>query len=56
MFHLRDSVVKKLIIQSKMSQKGTQEMTLENVKKFWDARPCNIKHSNAEIGSKEYFE
>ena len=30
--------------------------TIENVKQFWDDRPCNIKHSKKEIGSKEYFD
>lgn len=29
--------------------------TINDVKKFWDDRPCNIKHSNEEIGSIEYF-
>jgi 2-polyprenyl-3-methyl-5-hydroxy-6-metoxy-1,4-benzoquinol methylase len=29
---------------------------IEKVKKFWDSRPCNIKHSKKEIGSKEYFD
>lgn len=29
--------------------------TIEKVKKFWDDRPCNIKHSSKEIGTKEYF-
>lgn len=29
--------------------------TIEDVKKFWDDRPCNIKHSSKEIGSLEYF-
>lgn len=28
----------------------------ETVKKFWDDRPCNIKHSDKPIGTKEYFE
>jgi len=27
-----------------------------DVKKFWNDRPCNIKHSFKEIGSKEYFD
>ena len=27
-----------------------------DVKKFWDNRPCNIRHSNKEIGTKEYFD
>ena len=30
--------------------------TIEEVKKFWNDRPCNIKHSSKEIGTKEYFD
>jgi len=29
--------------------------TINEVKNYWDSRPCNIKHSSAEIGSVEYF-
>ena len=29
---------------------------IESVKSYWDARPCNIRHSNKEIGTLEYFE
>ena len=29
--------------------------TIEDVKKFWDDRPCNVKHSSKEVGTKEYF-
>ena len=32
------------------------EHNIEEVKKFWDSRPCNIRHSSKEIGSKEYFD
>jgi SAM-dependent methyltransferase len=28
---------------------------LKDVKKFWNDRPCNIRHSEKEIGTKEYF-
>lgn len=28
---------------------------IESVRDFWDKRPCNIKHSNAEFGTKQYF-
>jgi 2-polyprenyl-3-methyl-5-hydroxy-6-metoxy-1,4-benzoquinol methylase len=28
---------------------------IEDVKKYWNARPCNIRHSTAEIGTEEYF-
>ena len=29
--------------------------TIEEVKNFWNARPCNVRHSNKEIGTLEYF-
>jgi SAM-dependent methyltransferase len=29
--------------------------TINEVKKFWNDRPCNVKHSKKEIGTKEYF-
>lgn len=30
--------------------------TITEVKKFWDDRPCNIRHSGKDIGTKEYFD
>ena len=30
-------------------------MSIEEVKQYWDNRPCNIRHSNKSIGTKEYF-
>ena len=30
-------------------------MNIEIVKNYWNSRPCNIKHSNKPIGTKEYF-
>lgn len=29
---------------------------MEKVYEYWNTRPCNIRHSNKEIGTKEYFE
>jgi ubiquinone/menaquinone biosynthesis C-methylase UbiE len=29
---------------------------LEQVKTYWDKRPCNIRHSPREVGTKEYFD
>jgi ubiquinone/menaquinone biosynthesis C-methylase UbiE len=26
------------------------------VRRYWDARPCNIRHSPREVGTREYFE
>lgn len=31
------------------------ETRIETVKDYWNNRPCNIRHSNKEIGSIEYF-
>jgi len=30
--------------------------TIIDVEKFWSSRPCNIRHSNKEIGTLDYFE
>ena len=29
---------------------------IDAVRTFWNARPCNIRHSRKEIGSREYFD
>ena len=30
--------------------------TIEEVKKFWNDRPCNVRHSKKEVGTKEYYD
>ena len=30
--------------------------TIQAVKEFWDARPCNVRHSDQPRGTREYFE
>lgn len=30
--------------------------SIDEVRQFWDERPCNIRHSKLEIGSKAYFD
>jgi ubiquinone/menaquinone biosynthesis C-methylase UbiE len=30
-------------------------MTVFDVESYWDGRPCNIKHSNKQIGTSEFF-
>lgn len=32
------------------------ETEIERVRDFWDARPCNIRHSPKEVGTREYFD
>ena len=30
--------------------------SLADVQRYWDARPCNIRHSPKPVGSREYFD
>jgi 2-polyprenyl-3-methyl-5-hydroxy-6-metoxy-1,4-benzoquinol methylase len=30
--------------------------SVSDVQRYWDARPCNIRHSTKPVGSKEYFD
>lgn len=29
---------------------------IEDVRRYWDSRPCNIRHSTAPLGSRQYFD
>src|SRR5688572_165564 len=31
------------------------QATIQTVQEYWDARPCNIRHSDKPVGSREYF-
>ena len=30
--------------------------TIEDVRKYWDERPCNVRHSDKQKGTREYFD
>jgi ubiquinone/menaquinone biosynthesis C-methylase UbiE len=34
----------------------TRDTAITAVRDFWDRRPCNVRHSTKQIGSKEYFD
>lgn len=34
----------------------TSATSLESVRDYWNRRPCNVRHSTAPVGSKEYFD
>ena len=36
--------------------RSSKEKTVADVQRYWDARPCNIRHSTKPVGSKEYFD
>lgn len=33
-----------------------EKVPIEKVREFWDARPCNLRHSPKPVGSREYFD
>jgi 2-polyprenyl-3-methyl-5-hydroxy-6-metoxy-1,4-benzoquinol methylase len=39
-----------------MTVKSTTDKSIADVQRYWDARPCNIRHSTKPVGSKEYFD
>jgi ubiquinone/menaquinone biosynthesis C-methylase UbiE len=39
------------ILSGKFSQ-----VSIEDVAAFWNARPCNVRHSARDVGSREYFD
>ena len=32
------------------------EVPIEDVRRYWDNRPCNIRHSTLPVGTREYFD
>lgn len=40
----------------KSTIKKFKEKSIEEVRAYWNARPCNIRHSCYPVGSKEYFD
>ncbi len=32
------------------------DIPIQEVRDYWNARPCNIRHSQAEVGTEEYFD
>lgn len=41
---------------SKFMNVSFADVSIQKVKDYWNARPCNIKHSFAEVGTREYFD
>src|SRR5918999_4587746 len=35
---------------------GSSRAPIEQVKAYWNRRPCNIRHSTEPIGSRRYFD
>lgn len=39
-----------------MTTRTPAPISLADVRRYWDKRPCNIRHSPKPVGSKEYFD
>lgn len=39
-----------------MTDKKFEVVPIETVQDYWDRRPCNIRHSPAPVGTREYFD
>jgi SAM-dependent methyltransferase len=35
---------------------GFGDTSIDRVREYWDSRPCNLRHSPAPVGSREYFD
>src|ERR1051326_7471538 len=40
----------------KAQQAGFEETPITKVSEYWNARPCNIRHSQKPVGTREYFD
>lgn len=38
-----------------MKELGLGDLDISKVEEYWDRRPCNLRHSNKELGTIEYF-
>lgn len=39
-----------------MNKQAFSDISIQEVKDFWNRRPCNLKHSDAPLGTKDYFD
>jgi SAM-dependent methyltransferase len=37
-------------------QRAFDSVPIDDVRRFWDERPCNLKHGTAPVGTKEFFD
>jgi UDPglucose 6-dehydrogenase len=52
----QDTVATITLADTKTENNDDNRLNIQKVYEYWNNRPCNIKHSNKEIGTKEYFE
>jgi len=43
-------------LQSTRTQSPEPPPTIDEVKDYWNRRPCNVRHSDLEVGTQEYFD
>lgn len=46
-----------VILAAGVSSPGSfEEVAIDRVREYWNARPCNIRHSPAPLGTRQYFD
>src|SRR5438045_8130546 len=45
-----------LMVSLDSAASSSQNPDIATVQAYWDRRPCNIRHSNALVGTREYFD
>lgn len=45
-----------LILFNTVLSHDFSKVSINDVKNFWNTRPCNIRHSNKPLGTREYFD
>src|SRR4051794_6351896 len=39
-----------------MTAGSFEKVPVSRVRDYWNSRPCNIRHSNAPVGTRQYFD
>ena len=50
------SILTSVILMNSLESRDFSTVSINEVKRFWDRRPCNIRHSAKPIGTREYFD
>lgn len=51
-----DPIVKNRSVASNLNMPDFSQITVDEVRSYWDRRPCNIRHSPKPVGTREYFD
>jgi len=53
---MAESTLLRSFLQTMKASVSFQQIPLAKVRDYWNARPCNIRHSPSPLGTREYFD